>query len=102
MSATADDAVTTKTVEAEEDVVAEQGDISDDEDILHGPCNEQPIGCDEDARFVVLYFMICCHIFTNNAPISIPTLTGVALLVNISQRNLLSTLMKIETYLLGL
>ena len=39
--------------EEEADVdYCEEGDVSDDEALLHGPCNIKPCGSDEHPRFV--------------------------------------------------
>ena len=33
----------------------EDGDKSEDEETLHGPCNDMPIGADPDPRFVCIF-----------------------------------------------
>lgn len=60
VSATAADATCCNTDvnedESDKEYSSDEGEMSDGENALHGPCNLRPCGLDEDARFVLLCF----------------------------------------------
>ena len=95
VSATAADATCTATNtnqdESDIEFIDDEAAMSDGENQLHGPCNVRPCDQDEDARFFFLCLCFTGNIFTDNATISKMLCAGVALLVDILQRNSLST-----------
>ena len=104
--ATAADASATNTeVEVEDDenfAECETSDMSDNENNLHGPCNVRPSDADEDPRFVSIYTVSAWFFLIYLPTMQTHKISGLALLVDILQRSLLSTLMTKHSCLLVL